>query len=148
MKMTAVAAKATFKCKSATSIRSSPHCKWSAPHVVERGQDIVCTLISNVSLNIHSLQLTLAFIPVAQSRTSLKEERTGLFPASAFSYRWSVRGNSLYKGVMMTSLKVNTNTEGRRLKGFFIFGLLEPYLSIKGYNHLLVIKECINFQKE
>lgn len=41
--------------------------------MVERGQDIVCQLISNVSMNIHSLQLTLAFIPVTQSGTSLKE---------------------------------------------------------------------------
>ena len=39
----------------------------------ERGQDIVCNLICNVSMNIHSFQLTLAFIPVAQSRHWLKE---------------------------------------------------------------------------
>lgn len=39
----------------------------------EGGQDIVCNLICNVSMNIHSLQLALAFIPLTQSPERLKE---------------------------------------------------------------------------
>lgn len=54
----------------------------------ERGQDIVYNLICNVSMNIHSLQLTLVFILVTQSTDWLKETPfsglDGVAPLSIF----------------------------------------------------------------
>lgn len=63
----------------------------------ERVQDIVCNLICNVSMNIHSLQLTLAFIPVTQSGDWLKEgafywARESLLPSPFPSPSQSVAG--------------------------------------------------------
>lgn len=71
----------------------------------ERGQDIVCNLICNVSMNIHSLQLTLAFIPLTQSRDWLKERAfywaresplSSLFSSLSVS-GWWMRGDHYHK---------------------------------------------------
>lgn len=71
----------------------------------ERGRDIVCNLICNVSMNIHSLQLPLAFIPLTQSRDWLKEgafywagesQLPSRSPSLSLS-RWWMRGDHYHK---------------------------------------------------
>lgn len=56
-----IAGKATLKCKSATFQWELAPPRLECSNIEERGQDIVCNLICNVSMNIHSLQLPLAF---------------------------------------------------------------------------------------